>query len=206
MERCSFVSMTGAFNSLDSLPCFQTGPTSRKDSHSSSQANQPRNSISTNSAVSIMCFYSVIDYTCGDWKWGNMRERCPKQHRMGEHCDSIRLPHHETSVRMDQPCSTCKALAVKHRRLDKSRETLQWRKRNGPKDFQHSIAKAQQEIEDLLDDIAELEARRPTAKLAKSRGSCGSRSGVKLPRMEYAVSTGGYDRSQYGSIGQRVGW
>ena len=148
-----------------------------------------------------MCFYTVMDYACGDWKWGNLRERCPRQPKMGESCGT-KLMHHETSERLNKSCSTCIALETKHRRLPKIEEKLRWRQDNGPQEFQYSIAKSKKEIRDLLEEIAELEAKRPSVKLAMSRKV--SQGGGMLPRMESAVlaSVGG---SQYGSRGHRQG-
>ena len=124
---------------------------------------------------------------------------------MGEHCGT-KLLHHETSVRLDQPCSTCKALETKQRRLAKSQEAIRWRKKNGPREFQHSIARAEQDIRELLEDIAELEARRSSAKVARSRKGCGSEHGIMLPRIEAMASAGGCTGSRHGSGRHSGGW
>ena len=152
-----------------------------------------------------MCFFSVIDYACGDWKWGNMREQCPREHRMGEQCGA-RLLHHETSVRVDWPCSTCKALDTKHRRLDQAREKLRWRRDNGLKEFQYSIAKAEQEIRELREDIVELEAKRSSAKLASSRKGYPSKNAIVLPRMESTVSVASHRHPQHTCKSRKGGW
>ena len=33
-----------------------------------------------------MCYFERIDYACGDWKWGNMKEQCPREWRTRETC------------------------------------------------------------------------------------------------------------------------
>jgi hypothetical protein len=114
-----------------------------------------------------MCFFSAVDYACGDWKWGTMREQCRWERRIGEHCGT-KLLHHETSVRSDQPCSTCIAIATKYRRIAKHQEALKWRRQQNTA-FQHNIAKAELEIQDLRDEIAQLEAKRSSVQLVKSK-------------------------------------
>ncbi|KAI1623697.1 hypothetical protein EDD37DRAFT_632216 [Exophiala viscosa] len=48
-----------------------------------------------------MCYYARVDYRCGDWKWGNMKQRCPRQHRMGETCGA-KLLDHESLVNVNE--------------------------------------------------------------------------------------------------------
>jgi hypothetical protein len=33
-----------------------------------------------------MCFYEMFRFECGDWKWGNFKQHCNKEYRMGETC------------------------------------------------------------------------------------------------------------------------
>lgn len=130
-----------------------------------------------------MCFYSVVDYNCGDWKWGNMRQQCPRVRRIGLTCGA-KLPHHETSVRLDQACTICTHIATKQRRIARAREALQWRRKNGPHEFKTTIEKAEQEIRELMGEIAELESRRPS--VANSRPGKVEEA-VILPRIDGLV-------------------
>lgn len=73
-----------------------------------------------------MCFYSVIEYTCGDWKFGNLRSRCPRQHRIGETCGT-RLIDTETTwanLKVDKLCPVCRQIIVKRRRCTRLRDSL----------------------------------------------------------------------------------
>ena len=115
-----------------------------------------------------MCFYTVTDYRCGDWRWGNMRERCPRQHRLGEVCGA-KLVHPETSNKVDKSCRICENIEVKRRRLLKAKERVDWKKRNG--DFQNSIARVEEDISELMDEIAVLESSRESAKSVKLASS-----------------------------------
>jgi hypothetical protein len=90
-----------------------------------------------------MCYYATTDYVCGDWKWGNMKERCPRQHRMGETCGA-KLVHHESVTKSDQECKICQEMQIKVRRLRKEQDNIaRWRK-EGTK-FLASIEKAERE-------------------------------------------------------------
>jgi hypothetical protein len=33
-----------------------------------------------------MCFYELLKFDCGEWKWGNLKQRCNEEYRMGETC------------------------------------------------------------------------------------------------------------------------
>jgi len=104
-----------------------------------------------------MCFYTIIDYACGDWRWGNMRLRCARQHRIGETCGH-RLSHQETNVKLAQPCSVCVAIATKQRRLHKAQADMaRWKRRGG---LPASVARASREAKELEKAIAELWGRR----------------------------------------------
>lgn len=70
-----------------------------------------------------MCFYTRTDYACGDWKWGNMKEQCPREHRMGETCGA-KLSHIDSNVESPQLCRVCTEIATKQRRLAKARTDL----------------------------------------------------------------------------------
>jgi len=106
-----------------------------------------------------MCYYATTDYVCGDWKWGNMKERCPRQHRMGETCGA-KLVHHESVTKSDQECKICQEMQIKVRRLRKEQDNIaRWRK-EGTK-FLASIEKAERESGALREQIEEMYSRRP---------------------------------------------
>ena len=108
-----------------------------------------------------MCFYSVTDFSCGDWKWGNMRERCPREKRLGQVCGA-KLVHPETSSRVSASCTVCANLAIKRRRLQKAQEQMAWKRSNGS--FENSAARLKEEMRDLCGEISSLESKRESAK------------------------------------------
>ena len=113
-----------------------------------------------------MCYYERKDYTCGDWKWGNMKQRCPRQPRMGETCGA-RLPDTDNISKLDEMCRVCIEKAVKVRRLHRERENIKrWSMEGGR--FQASIERARREVQDLEHVIEELESRRASVLFSKS--------------------------------------
>ncbi|RMZ92586.1 hypothetical protein DV736_g140, partial [Chaetothyriales sp. CBS 134916] len=123
-----------------------------------------------------MCFYSVTDYQCGDWKWGTMRERCPRQYQqLGQVCKA-KLVHTETSNRVDRVCRTCEAIQVKHRRLVKARERIEWKRKNGG--FENSLARMEEEMVEILAEINGLEASRESKKSIECVETGVKRAGV----------------------------
>jgi hypothetical protein len=137
--------------------------------------------IRARSHLIAMCFFTIIDYTCGDWKWGNMRQQCPRQHRIGLTCGA-KLPHPESSKLEDSACTICQHIATKHRRIAKARDAIQWRKNNGEHDFRTSILRAEKDIQELEKEIAELQSRRSSVINSRPSGSAGA--AVQLPRMK----------------------
>ena len=101
-----------------------------------------------------MCFYERIDYACGDWKWGNMKERCPRQPRLGETCGA-KLAAIESVTRTEQECRVCKELGTKRRRLQKELDRIsRWSKPDT--EFPSSLAKARRAasaLEEAIQDI-----------------------------------------------------
>jgi hypothetical protein len=110
-----------------------------------------------------MCYYATTDYVCGDWKWGNMKERCPRQHRMGETCGA-KLVHHESVTKSDQECKICQEMQIKVRRLRKEQDNIaRWEKEatKGTR-FTASIEKAERESDALREQIRDMHSKRPS--------------------------------------------
>jgi hypothetical protein len=107
-----------------------------------------------------MCYYATTDYTCRDWKWGNMKERCPRQYRIGEACGA-KLVHHESVTKSDHVCKICQEIQVKERRLRKNQEKIARWMKEGDK-FRGSIEKAERESAFLHEQIEDLDSRRPS--------------------------------------------
>lgn len=106
-----------------------------------------------------MCYYARTDYVCGDWRWGNLKLRCPREHRIGEAC-GLKLVHHESVVSMDETCRICQEIAVKNRRLQREKDNIERWTREGGK-LAASIDKAHVEVNILENKIERLNGRRP---------------------------------------------
>lgn len=88
-----------------------------------------------------------------------MKERCPRQHRMGETCGA-KLVHHESVTKSDQECKICQEMQIKVRRLRKEQDNIARWKKEGTK-FSASIEKAERESAALQEQIQEMYSRRP---------------------------------------------
>jgi hypothetical protein len=60
-----------------------------------------------------MCFYEQSRFTCGDWKWGNFREHCNREYRMGETC-GMKLVYQ--TVNQNGKCKYCDKVDTKLRK------------------------------------------------------------------------------------------
>lgn len=61
----------------------------------------------------VMCFYDIIRFTCGDWKWGHFRQHCNREYRTGETC-GMKLVMQTLPVQ--QECKHCFRTATALRR------------------------------------------------------------------------------------------
>lgn len=113
-----------------------------------------------------MCYYARTDFSCGDWKWGNMMERCARQHRMGEVCGA-KLVDEANITRKQEPCRTCQDIDVKKRRLQKLQDNIErWAPQGDA--FKASLNKALGEKAELVRKIDELQQTRPRVRLGES--------------------------------------
>lgn len=125
-----------------------------------------------------MCYYARADFVCGDWKWGNMMERCTRQHRTGETCGA-KLTHPDHITSKQELCRTCQDIEVKCRRLRKVEENIS-RWKNQKEQFGASLAKAEGEQTELVEKIKELQLRRPKVLLEERPGD-GSKGSARAP-------------------------
>jgi hypothetical protein len=63
-----------------------------------------------------MCYYDTITYACSDWKWGNCRQQCDREYRMGETC-GMKLVYENTSEK--KLCKICLKLETKRKRIER---------------------------------------------------------------------------------------
>lgn len=111
-----------------------------------------------------MCFYARRDFKCGDWRWGNMMERCPRQHRIGETCGA-KLVHDDYREPVDEKCRICQDIEVKKRKLSKTQDNiLRWRSQKGS--FAALLEKAETEEDELCRKIELLNAQRESVRVS----------------------------------------
>ncbi|KAF2157239.1 hypothetical protein K461DRAFT_289575 [Myriangium duriaei CBS 260.36] len=60
-----------------------------------------------------MCYYDVLVFTCGDYRWDKFRGRCPREHRMGETCGTKML---YSQIASAAKCKYCQKIDVKLRK------------------------------------------------------------------------------------------
>ncbi|EXJ89237.1 hypothetical protein A1O3_02303 [Capronia epimyces CBS 606.96] len=105
-----------------------------------------------------MCYFARTDYRCGDWRWGNMKVRCPRQPRIGETCGA-KLVDTENVTRIDDDCRICQEIIIKQRRLQRERDNIRRWSLEGDR-FRASIERAEREAKQLEETIEELRRRR----------------------------------------------
>ncbi|RMD39582.1 hypothetical protein DV735_g5538, partial [Chaetothyriales sp. CBS 134920] len=87
-----------------------------------------------------------------------MKERCSKQHRIGEVCGRKFFDTDDTTTVSDD-CRLCQDIKVKTNRLRKEEENIRRWKQEGDR-FKSSIAKAEGVRRELMDLIQDMESRR----------------------------------------------
>ncbi|KAG8631368.1 hypothetical protein KVT40_000508 [Elsinoe batatas] len=103
-----------------------------------------------------MCFYDMVCYACGDWRWDKFRQRCSQEYRIGETCGRRLVG---TSIPMANKCKICEKLEAKVRRRTAEYErVLRWQREGGK--FKASIEKSIATIRELDIDIQRLAAQR----------------------------------------------
>jgi hypothetical protein len=113
-----------------------------------------------------MCFYTRTDFACGDWKWGNMKEQCPREHRTGETCGA-RLSHTDSNISSPQICRLCTEIATKRRRLAKAQADLN--RYTKERKLPALAAAKEQEVQDIEKAITRLNAQRTSSQHLHTR-------------------------------------
>lgn len=105
-----------------------------------------------------MRFYAITDFSCGDWKWRNLEERCLHEHRLGESC-GVKLVHPDHATQTQLQCTTCCTIAVKQRQLARLDNRIEkWS--SMPEEFSASLSKASIQKEEYLVAVRLLQSRR----------------------------------------------
>jgi hypothetical protein len=127
-------------------------------------------------ALSEMCFYEQYQFVCGDWKWGNFREHCNKEYRMGETC-GMKLVYQVK----EQPskCKFCEKVDTKLRRIEEQRDRIARWIREGRNPA--SIEKSKDTIRQLDYEIEFI-----NREISFRRGRDGNHSQLEQPEPEIA--------------------
>src|SRR5687768_6817990 len=98
-----------------------------------------------------MCYFDQFRWACGFCTWGNFREQCSKESRIGHTC-GLKLVF--STEQQDEACRACQGMAKKQRRIVKMTDDVQrWRQegnRNATiEKTNRDILTVQAEIQDL---------------------------------------------------------
>ncbi|KAH6672910.1 hypothetical protein B0J14DRAFT_450001, partial [Halenospora varia] len=63
-----------------------------------------------------MCFYDQYALSCGDFKWGNFRQHCSKEYRIGETCGMKLVMQ---TISRNELCKICRKIETKLQRVEK---------------------------------------------------------------------------------------
>lgn len=123
-----------------------------------------------------MCFYAITDFCCGDWRWGNMKERCPHEHRIGETCGT-KLIHPDHITKTQSPCKFCCSIAAKERQLRRL-DTRIARWSLVKDEFPASLEKAWRQKDENHRAIGSLQSKRTSVVACKHTGRAQMKSEV----------------------------
>jgi hypothetical protein len=131
-----------------------------------------------------MCFYDQYVYTCSDFKWGNFREHCNKEYRMGETC-GMKLVYQV--AKQPSKCKLCERVDTKLRKRQQECDRItRWRSegRNPA-----SIDKSYETIAVLDSEISQI-----YGELGRKRQSIGGNQARQqpqsyVPQQAYAQTT-----------------
>jgi hypothetical protein len=116
-----------------------------------------------------MCFYEMFRFECGDWKWGNFKQHCNKEYRMGETCGMKLVLE---TFQQPTKCRLCEKYATKIRKRQAECDRIErWQRENkNPASIEKSyanIASLDEEIRLVYDEISarrsNINGTRPTA-------------------------------------------
>lgn len=103
-----------------------------------------------------MCFYDQTVLACGDFKWGNCRQQCPREYRSGETC-GLKLVNNCYADNTTK-CKTCLRIDTINRKKDKEIKNIRaWeRDEKAGKKRSASIEKAYNAIDDYETELQRL--------------------------------------------------
>ncbi|EXJ66957.1 uncharacterized protein A1O5_09603, partial [Cladophialophora psammophila CBS 110553] len=115
-----------------------------------------------------MCHYERTDFQCGDFRWGNMKDRCDRQKRIGETCPATLLDHNNLTKVIGY-CKVCQQIAVKRRKLQREENNIRRWHSEGNK-LPLMMDKAVKTTEKLREEIIKLHNKRTSVQLSPKAG------------------------------------
>lgn len=98
-----------------------------------------------------MCFFDQTRWSCGFWRWGNLREQCSREYRIGETC-GLKLVY-DTDFK-ETICHICEHISRKTNRMDDmARKIERWRREG---DRPATIERTESDIASLSQAISVL--------------------------------------------------
>ncbi|KAK4098020.1 hypothetical protein N658DRAFT_509939 [Parathielavia hyrcaniae] len=95
-----------------------------------------------------MCYYDQQLWPCGWWRWGQFRQQCEREHRVGETC-GLKLIF-QTYVQRGL-CQKCDQMVKKQRRVRKMRDDVERWRREGNR--RATIEKTRRDMAELAGQI-----------------------------------------------------
>lgn len=72
-----------------------------------------------------MCYYQLLKFSCGDYKWGRFKTHCKKDYRISETCGTKQMME---STLLPESCKCCAKIETKCCRVVKERHRIErWR-------------------------------------------------------------------------------
>jgi hypothetical protein len=106
-----------------------------------------------------MCYYERFDFSCGDHKWGNMKQQCELEYRKGVTCRMAPRALDGSIYRLQDKCSYCKAMQPKLRRMEKLESDIK-RWQEDPGRYPATIETKQKELASLRQEYWKLNNKR----------------------------------------------
>lgn len=117
-----------------------------------------------------MCYFTRIDYSCGDWEWGKKIVVCP--HLRHTHSDCGVKQVHSDRLTVSNPCEICQSIEAKNRQLEKVEQSIQ-RWTTQARRYHASLANHIGARDKLNKEIQTLDSRRQPLFPRSSRGRPG---------------------------------
>lgn len=115
--------------------------------------------------IAKMCYFDNYKFACADWKWGNFRQHCQVEYRMGETC-GMKMVYQ--TLPLAEKCPMCEKIERKQRRLEKHKaDYMRWQQEGGK--YKCSMEKAVEEMQSLKAEIDKLTMEKQRKYLNVSR-------------------------------------